>query len=439
MDLDSYLTPSAESLLRSARARRSSRWGARRALITESGLAILFLVGAAILAVSSHWSTRLDPAALGISAVAYVIARHIRFPVGSAWTAPTQLVFVPMLFILPTPLVPAIVAGCSLLDLWPDAVQGRLTPTRAAARIGDCFYSLGPALVLVLASDQIFSWTNWPVLLLAFGAQLLFDGASGLARTWFAEGILPSDQPQMLWLYFTDACFSCAGLAVAASAVKRPGLILLTLPLFALLSMFASERQRRLDGTLELSSAYDGAAKLLGDVIDAVDHYTGVHTREVVELSVSVTSQMNLDGARRRDVEYAALLHDVGKIRVPSSIINKPGRLDEVEWEIMRRHTIEGESMLRQVGGTLAGVGRFVRSSHERYDGHGYPDGLAGEAIPIESRIVCVCDAYNAMTTDRPYRSARETSDAIDELRRCSGTQFDPEVIEAIEAVLAER
>jgi HD-GYP domain-containing protein (c-di-GMP phosphodiesterase class II) len=226
---------------------------------------------------------------------------------------------------------------------------------------------------------------------------------------------------------------------VPGSAVKRPGLILLTRPLFALLSMFASERQRRLDGTLELSSAYDGAAKLLGDVIDAVDHYTGVHTREVVELSVSVTSQMNLGSARQRDIEYAALLHDVGKIRVPSSIITKPGKLDEAEWEIMRRHTIEGELMLRQVGGTLAGVGRFVRSSHERYDGRGYPDGLAGDAIPIESRIVCVCDAYNAMTTDRPYRSARETSDAIDELRRCSGTQFDPEVIEAIEEVLAGR
>jgi HD-GYP domain-containing protein (c-di-GMP phosphodiesterase class II) len=129
----------------------------------------------------------------------------------------------------------------------------------------------------------------------------------------------------------------------------------------------------------------------------------------------------------------------VGKIRVPSSIINKPGKLDDAEWEIMRRHTIDGESMLRQVGGTLAGVGRFVRSSHERYDGHGYPDGLAGEAIPIESRIVCVCDAYNAMTTDRPYRSARDTSDAVEELRRCSGTQFDPAVIQAIEAVLAER
>ena len=105
----------------------------------------------------------------------------------------------------------------------------------------------------------------------------------------------------------------------------------------------------------------------------------------------------------------------------------------------MRRHTIDGESMLRQVGGTLAGVGRLVRYSHERYDGAGYPDGLAGESIPIESRIVCVCDAYNAMTTDRPYRSAREAPDALEELRRCANTQFDPKVVAAIERVLRQR
>jgi HD-GYP domain-containing protein (c-di-GMP phosphodiesterase class II) len=129
----------------------------------------------------------------------------------------------------------------------------------------------------------------------------------------------------------------------------------------------------------------------------------------------------------------------VGKIRVPQEIINKPGALDEAEWALMRRHTIDGESMLRQVGGTLAGVGRFVRSSHERYDGGGYPDGLAGEAIPLESRIVCVCDAYNAMTTDRPYRAARHVADALEELSRCSGTQFDPQVVAAIEGVLARR
>jgi HD-GYP domain-containing protein (c-di-GMP phosphodiesterase class II) len=437
-DLDSYLSPQAERLLLAAKARREAR-AARWTLFSELALAATFIVSAILVATLAHWSRPFSGPALGFSAIAYVIARRIRFPVGSAWTMPTQLVFVPMLFVLPTPLVPLVVAGCSLVDLWPEFARRRLSPLHVAGRVVDCFYSLGPVLVLIAFGDQSFAWHAWPVLLLAFLAQLTFDGTTGLARTWFAEHVMPGDQPQMLWLYFTDACLSCAGLAIAASAARSPGLILLCLPLFALLWVFASERQRRLDGALQLSSAYHGAATLLGDVIDAVDHYTAVHTRDVVELSVAVASAMGLDEGQIRDVEYAALLHDVGKIRIPAGIINKPGKLDDTEWAIMRQHTIEGESMLRQVGGTLAGVGRFVRSSHERYDGGGYPDGLTDKQIPIESRIVCVCDAYNAMTTDRPYRQARDEADALAELRRCSGSQFDPVVVEAFVALIESR
>jgi HD-GYP domain-containing protein (c-di-GMP phosphodiesterase class II) len=439
MDLDSYETPEAESLLRSARERHADRDPARRVFTTEFVSALIFLAGAGLLAALSGWTRPLSGSALVLSVAAYLVAARVRFPVGSAWTAPTQLVFVPMLFMLPTPLVPLIVAACSVLDLWPEALRGRLSATRAVTRVGDSFYSLGPALVLVLAGRQDFSWAHWPVLLLAFGAQVLFDGATGLSRTWFAERVKPTEQLQMVWLYVTDASFSCAGVAVAASASGRHALILLALPLMGLLAIFAHERKERLDGTLELNSAYRGAAQLLGDVIDAVDHYTGIHTRQVVELSVEVAEALGLDAIRRRDAEFAALLHDVGKIRIPTEIINKPGKLDDAEWEIMRRHTIDGEAMLRQVGGTLAGVGRLVRSSHERFDGHGYPDGLAGEAIPIESRIVCVCDAYNAMTTDRPYRRARDAQDGLAELWRCAGTQFDPTVVTAIERVLERR
>ena len=425
--------------MRSAQERRDVDAEAPSSLNSEAVAAALVLVSAVALAALSPWARPLTAPALGVSVVAYLIARHIRFPVGSAWTMPTQLVFVPMLFVLPTPLVPLLVAACSVLDLVPEALQGRLAVTRVTGRIADCFYALVPATVLVVGGGQDFSWDQWPLLVLAFGSQLVLEAAYGLARTWWADRVLPSDQPQMLWLYLTDACFSCAGLTIAAAADRRPGLILMTLPLFVLLSVFADERQRRLERTLELSSAYDGAAKLLGDLIDAVDHYTGVHTRDVVELSAAVSEAMSLDETRRRDVEYAALLHDVGKIRVAQAIINKPGTLDESEWAVMRRHTIEGEMMLRQVGGTLAGVGRFVRASHERYDGGGYPDGLAGDAIPLESRIVCVCDAYNAMTTDRAYRAARRDAEALAELRRCSGTQFDPAVVQVIEHVLAGR
>ena len=117
---------------------------------------------------------------------------------------------------------------------------------------------------------------------------------------------------------------------------------------------------------------------------------------------------------------------------MPKEVVNKPGPLDAEEWEIVRRHTIEGERMLNRVGGVLGEVGRIVRCSHEHHDGGGYPDGLAGDAIPIEARIVSCCDAYSAMTTTRPYRAAMPTEDALAELRRCSGTQFDPDVAAAL-------
>jgi HD-GYP domain-containing protein (c-di-GMP phosphodiesterase class II) len=221
--------------------------------------------------------------------------------------------------------------------------------------------------------------------------------------------------------------------------VDRPGLLVIALSPTVMLIAFARERQQRLDQTVTLSAAYRGTALLLGDVVEADDEYTGLHSRDVLELSLTVADGLGLDPIRRRNVEFAALLHDVGKIRVPKEIINKSGQLDDEEWAVIRRHTIEGEAMLEQVGGILASVGRFVRSSHERFDGLGYPDGLRGEQIPIESRIVSACDAYSAMTTDRPYRSAMSVAEAIDELCRCSGSQFDPQVVEVLHTFVAGR
>ncbi|MBV8598547.1 MAG: HD domain-containing protein, partial [Actinobacteria bacterium] len=120
---------------------------------------------------------------------------------------------------------------------------------------------------------------------------------------------------------------------------------------------------------------------------------------------------------------------------IPSAIINKPGPLDDEEWALMKTHTIEGERMLERVGGLLGHVGHIVRSCHEHWDGRGYPDGLAGEEIPLVARVVSACDAFSAMTTDRSYRAAMTPEAAVAELRRCSGTQFDPAVVDALIAV----
>src|SRR5207247_7681628 len=125
---------------------------------------------------------------------------------------------------------------------------------------------------------------------------------------------------------------------------------------------------------------------------------------------------IGLDARDRRDAEFVALLHDVGKVRIPKEIINKPAALTAEERAIINMHTIEGEKMLEKVGGLLGDVGRVVRSCHERWDGGGYPDGLAGEDIPLTARIVSACDAFNAMTTDRSYRAALPVGEALDEL-----------------------
>ena len=124
-----------------------------------------------------------------------------------------------------------------------------------------------------------------------------------------------------------------------------------------------------------------------------------------------------------------------GKVAIPKEILNKPGPLDDAEWEIMRTHTISGQRMLDRVGGFMREVGEIVRSSHERYDGAGYPDGLPAHEIPLEARIIAACDAYNAMTTTRPYRRAMDRAAAAAELVRCAGTQFDPVVVDAVLAV----
>lgn len=260
--MDSYETPGAEGLLVLARERHADRGGARRLLITEAAAAALFIVGAGLLAALGSSPRPFSLGACAVTVVAYLIAGRVQYPVGSAWTAPTELVFVPMLFVLPTPLVPLIVAGCSLADQLPAAVRGQLVPTRLFARVGDSFYALGPALVLVLFDGQVFAWGRWPLLVLAFVAQIAFDAGAGLGRTWFAERVPPSSQLPMLWLYVTDACLACVGVLIAASAVGRPGLVLLALPLVGMQGLLARERQQRMEYSLALKEEHRIAVQL---------------------------------------------------------------------------------------------------------------------------------------------------------------------------------
>jgi two-component system cell cycle response regulator len=162
------------------------------------------------------------------------------------------------------------------------------------------------------------------------------------------------------------------------------------------------------------------------------------HTQGVRELAESVARRLGMNPGEIDVVGNTADLHDIGKIAIPRAILDKPGPLDEGEWSLMRGHTVIGE---RIVGAApaLADVAAAVRASHERWDGAGYPDGLVGEMTPLAARIVCVCDAFDAMIADRPYASPRTTDEAIEELRRCSGTQFDPAVVQAFCTTIAAR
>jgi putative nucleotidyltransferase with HDIG domain len=209
------------------------------------------------------------------------------------------------------------------------------------------------------------------------------------------------------------------------------------LPLAALLAIFARERAARINQAIELSKAYRGTALLLGEVISDDDEYTGEHSYGVIALALQIADEMGVDEDERRLVEFGALLHDVGKIAVPKEIINKAGPLDDDEWAIMKQHTVYGQQMLDKVGGSMADVGVIVRASHERWDGKGYPDGTVGEEVPLAARIVAVADTFSAITTTRSYRRAQTPEAAIDELRRCAGTQFDPKVVDAAAAVLS--
>lgn len=167
------------------------------------------------------------------------------------------------------------------------------------------------------------------------------------------------------------------------------------------------------------------------------DGYTADHSEETVDLAMAVGDQLRIDNDQRSVLADVALLHDIGKIGIPNEILNKRSGLDDHEWEFMKKHPEIGERIVSPVPG-FAPVAKAIRHEHERWDGAGYPDGIAGEEIPLSSRVVLVCDAFHAMITDRPYRKSIGIEQARAEMVRHAGTQFDPAVVDALLAVIDE-
>jgi putative nucleotidyltransferase with HDIG domain len=374
---------------------------------------------------------------LAACVLAYAVTSRARFEVGAGFAFPTQLVLVPMLFVLPVKWVPLAVAAAMVLAYLPSVLRRSTHADSLLLAPADCWYVIPPVLLLGLAGAIEPSWQQWPLYAAALGAQLAGDFATNVVRDSLGLGISARIQPRLLgWMYLVDVLLSPVGLLAAFAAAEQPYAVLLVLPTVALLAFFARERSARIGHAVELGRAYRGTTLLLSDVLEADDGYTGDHSRSVVALALDVAGEMAVDARERRNVEFGALLHDVGKIAIPKTIINKPGPLTDDEWVVIRTHTIEGQRMLDRVGGVFGEVGRIVRSSHERWDGSGYPDALSGTAIPLAARIVACCDAFNAMTTNRPYRRAMPLADALGELHANAGSQFDPEVVGALVRVV---
>ena len=191
----------------------------------------------------------------------------------------------------------------------------------------------------------------------------------------------------------------------------------------------------------KLSRRSSAGEEIAGALMQALaEHSPGLvdHMSGVAELAEQMAKELQLAADDVADVRRAAELHDIGKIAIPAAILDKHGPLSDGEWKFIKRHTLIGERILRAAP-SLHRVGQLVRSSHERYDGRGYPDGLAGDEAALGARILTVCDSYNAMTSERPYAAAMSTDDALAELRRCSRSQFDPRVVNTFHAVMARR
>jgi putative nucleotidyltransferase with HDIG domain len=389
---------------------------------------------AVLWAIDAPYSFSIAPALICL--LVFAVSARIRFFTPLGFTSPLQLAFVPMVFVMPAALVPLAVTAAFALAGVPEVVRGKLRPSRLLLQGSNAWFSVGPCVVLAIV--HVEPQHAGPIILVAaLAAQFMGDfvlSAAGFALTREAN---LSTQLRDAWIYLVDAALAPPALLAAETIHRTPLAAVALAPLLGLLAVFAHERQKRLESTLELSNAYRGTALVLGDVVEADDGYTGQHCKSVVALALDLAEHLGLTAEQRRNLEFAALLHDVGKIAIPKEIINKPGKLDPQEWAIIKTHTLEGQRMLDRVGGFMREVGMIVRSHHERWDGGGYPDGLAGERIPLEARVISCCDTWNAMRTDRPYRKALDCDVAAAELVSVAGTQLDPAMVEALLTIVA--
>jgi HD-GYP domain-containing protein (c-di-GMP phosphodiesterase class II) len=426
----------AEQMVGEARERRARRMESRERIATSAS-ALLFLVAATAIAVLLPEERSVDPAlTLGLLA-GYAVALHVRFEFAGYYGSPEQLVFIPLLLLGPLPYVPLLVAAAALLSLLPDVLRNTWHREQWLGAFADSWLSIGGVLVLAALYPGDLDLAYLGVYVLAILAHFATDLGWTLVRNRMLDRLPVTEVIRgFAGTATVDAILTPVGFVIAIPAADEPLTLLAIGPLVYLFHMFSHDRRERYTKTLELNRAYRGVVMLLSDVVEYEDDYTAQHSRSVVELVNAVADEMNFEPRDRQELEFAAMLHDVGKIAISKDILNKPAALTPSEFEVMKTHTIEGQFMLDRVGGVLGRVGEIVRSCHERWDGTGYPDGLRGEEIPLASRIVFACDAYHAMTSDRVYRPAMGAAESLIEIDANSGSQFDPKVAAALARVV---
>jgi HD domain len=429
----------AEQLVGEARERRARAMASRERTLTS-------IFAASFLAVAIAWALLVPDnrhpdllVTLGLVG-GYALILRVRFEYRGLYASPEALANVPLLLLGPLPYIPLLLAAAGALSMLPDTREGTWHRDKWLGNFADAWASIPALVALAVVVPGPATLDNAGLYVIVVAAH--FGGDLGWTLT---RNALFDRMPlrEILRTYAgaarVDAILIPTGFVIALQAAREPLCLLAIPPLVWLMQVFSEDRAERYSKTLELQRAYRGTVMLLSEVVEYDDPYTAHHSRSIVELVDGVATELDLPEGEHQSLEFAALLHDVGKIAIPKEILNKPGPLNDEEFEVMKTHTIEGQFMLDRVGGRLGEVGEIVRSCHERYDGKGYPDGLAGNEIPLAARIIFVCDAFSAMTQDRVYRPRMSEGEALAEIAANAGGQFDPAVAAALIKVIQER
>ena len=287
---------------------------------------------------------------------------------------------------------------------------------------GDAIYA-GTVNGSMLAVEELVRWTNEADLVATTTSLAQDERLSALA----ARGATGISSVMVVPVVHQGRAVG----AISIGCVRRHEYSPSTAALLCTVASQVATALRHAQTFKELEASYMQTVVALAAALEAKDTYTADHADTIARMAVAVGRELSLSEPELRRVEYAALLHDVGKIAVSPEILDKPGPLSPEEREVLTRHTLIGAQIIGRID-YLRPLAPLVRAAHERWDGHGYPDGLAGDAIPLESRIAFACDALHAMTSDRPYRARLSDEEALMELAANAGSQFDPAVIAAL-------